>query len=190
MVSEITGIDLFVAAFLGSWFVLSVLRVWPSVFDAIPAIQLVDAYVPQWNFFAPNPGVHDYHILYRDITDDGFVGVWNEMDSFDETAAWKTGVWNPDKRLNKATIDLVQLLLQESKVLLETADGDADVQVDELVRTDALEAVKLTIPYVHLLQYVSSVKRGGDSAATQFLVLRSSREEEPEPIFLSDVHSI
>jgi hypothetical protein len=45
-------------------------------------------FIPMWNFFAPDPGTHDYCVLYRDNLDSGVSGLWREMGAFSEERHW------------------------------------------------------------------------------------------------------
>ncbi len=69
--------------------------------------------LPDWSFFAPNPGRHDIHLVYRN---------WNHNDpeSWIEFTTYKMSgwrcVWNPNRYCNKALFDLSNALNWERKV--------------------------------------------------------------------------
>jgi hypothetical protein len=70
--------------------------------------------VPIWTFFAPNPGVVDYHIVVRDEYSDGSVGSWVPLDIARDRNALNL-LWNPQKRAKKILIDAVQSLIAVCK---------------------------------------------------------------------------
>lgn len=109
--------------------------------------------IPQWTFFAPEPAVTDYHVLYRDEYSDGTHSGWMEL-VLDPKPACRA-VWNVHKRRSKALFDLVQGLLT-------------------LLADDPRAEVKYTVGYVLLLQAVSREPRGREPARTQFVVVESS----------------
>lgn len=97
-----------VGAFFGLWFVASVLyqappRWWLRVkkFDSLRL-------VPRWTFFAPRPGRHDQHLVYRDIVD-GVAGEWHEIESSEFRPALRW-LFNPTRFRQKALLDLVNRL--------------------------------------------------------------------------------
>jgi hypothetical protein len=80
------------AAFF-AWFSLSVLhqvRLFSSKMGRFDPLGLL----PRWTFFAPNPGIYDYHIVYREVNDgDGSdlnpdtSNSWRHIQIISETAA-------------------------------------------------------------------------------------------------------
>jgi len=97
-----------VGAFLVLWFVASILhqappRWWMRVkkFERFPL-------VPRWTFFAPRPGRHDQHLVYRDIVD-GVPGHWVEVQAGDFRPA-RRWLFNPTRFRQKALFDLVNRL--------------------------------------------------------------------------------
>ncbi|HTD58197.1 MAG TPA: hypothetical protein VK672_04825, partial [Solirubrobacteraceae bacterium] len=61
------------------------------------------AYIPAWTFFAPNPGVNDTRVLWREQLLDGTIGPWHEM--VGPQGGLLRAVWNPTKRARKAVTD-------------------------------------------------------------------------------------
>src|SRR5207249_4775889 len=90
--------------------------------------------IPLWTFFAPNPGVSDYYILFRDRLVNGSLTCWREV-PLSLSRGWSRAVWHPDRRRRKALMDLASALVQFA-------------QKSEL-------GVTLTIPYLLLLDVVS-----------------------------------
>jgi hypothetical protein len=130
--------------------------------------------VPQWNFFAPAPDVHDYHLLYRDDLGGGRISPWRALTGHLAARRFRASVWNPEKFQQKALFDVVQ---EMSLVSLEYEDVPA--------------SVRLSLPYILLLQYVSAISRSRLSLGTQFLLMRRDPTTEAcEVVFLSEFHAV
>src|SRR6516165_3344166 len=56
--------------------------------------------IPLWTFFAPNPGMTDYHLMWRDRYADHSCSPWHEVVA--PSASWLKAIWNPHKRSRKA----------------------------------------------------------------------------------------
>jgi hypothetical protein len=161
----------FVTGIFGSWILLSVLVYVPKLQTFIRRWDWF-ALIPEWRFFAPNPGQHDYHLLYRDKLRDGSITDWTELTPTKERPWWGF-VWNPGKRGNKALFDAVATLAKHMTA------GD--------------QSMELSIPFLTLLNYVASVPRPSASEYTQLLVLASHgspSRKDPELFFLSGYHSL
>ncbi len=129
--------------------------------------------IPVWPFFAPVPGTCDYYLLYRDELADGSLGNWREILLCDDRRSWHV-IWNPGKREKKALFDLTTALLQEAK-------------------PDAIEAIQLSVPYLSILTYISSLPRSYPASSTQFLLMMTDERRIgviPEPIFTSAIHPL
>lgn len=128
--------------------------------------------VPEWKFFAPRPGEHDFHLLYRDMDEEGKASSWHEV-KIGNDRRWWNGMWNPSKRGNKALFDVV-------------VDLSTHISKRE-------ENLAMSIPYILLLMHISAEKRLLKPNLTQFMILRrkiSSRSEESEILYLSSFHEI
>src|SRR5439155_1736988 len=99
--------------------------------------------------FAPNPGVSDHYLLFRDRLVTGSVTCWREIALSDRRRWWRA-VWHPHRRRRKALMDLVSALAQMG------------------VKDNALT---LSVPYLLLLDLVSRHEHSPLSAATQFTIL-------------------
>jgi hypothetical protein len=136
----------------------------------------LDPVVPRWTFFAPNPLVKDYHLLYRDVWESG-------------TSAWRVAVgkepapgsvfwralWNPGGRQHKALLDVV----------------GAVNQIAELERDKGPTAVlHYTVPYLLLLNFVSGLSHDPRTTGVQFLVMAQAMDTPAHPIILSSIHSL
>ncbi len=128
--------------------------------------------LPYWNFFAPRPGVLDFHLLYRDEVADEQLTSWIEVRLMQERS-WHDALWNPTRRSKKALLDAVAGI----KRFVDAApDGDA----------------RLSVPYLLLLTYVSAIPRGYAASKTQFLVMASTpaSDAEPETLLMSELHEL
>jgi hypothetical protein len=77
-------------------------------------LRAVDIFglVPIWTFFAPNPGMTDYYLLYRDRLADGSFDNWREVDLKQSENGVRLALWNPTKRRHKALTDMVSVLIR------------------------------------------------------------------------------
>lgn len=80
----------------------------------------IDAFhvIPRWTFFAPNPGIRDYHLVIRDRCRDGRTSGWKSVPIY--SARPRFGyLWHPQKRSSKIMNDAIQsikLLLKRENV--------------------------------------------------------------------------
>ncbi|MCC7377384.1 MAG: hypothetical protein IT581_22175 [Verrucomicrobiales bacterium] len=164
-------IAVLLAALFGVWALSTVL----VHFDRFsPLIRAVDFFtvVPEWRFFAPNPGRGDFFLLYRDQLDDASVTDWREVRIIRPRAVW-SAVWNPRRR--------------EAKALFDAAI--------DLARTarDEPDSVMGSIPYLTLLSYVSAQPHWTQAVRTQFLLMLQDNDEpnrDIRPVHLSDLHAL
>jgi hypothetical protein len=133
---------------------------------------------PGFSFFAPNPGNRDFHIVYR-VTIDGQVGLWHDPLRLGARSAL-TAVWNPQKRVRKAIIDI---------------SGALAAEAHRRGRDDPL--LIASIPYILLLHYVSSLVAESDATHVQFAVLATVNDPSGDPgkrsttlLFSSGTHRI
>ncbi|MFD4459615.1 hypothetical protein [Nocardia sp. NPDC058480] len=169
------------AIFLLVWFSVSAICQIPSnveKWEAGRAEQWVRAhdvfgFIPRWNFFAPTPATDDLHLLYRDRLPNGHITRWCEVRPR-TSSKWIGPVWNPERRHNKALIDVTVELVKASLSLnRDTAQ------------------MQLTLPYIATLNFVCSLPRDYCAQATQFLIMRSQGADEDSDhhvIFLSTMH--
>jgi hypothetical protein len=158
---------------LTTWFTLSVLnQVGRSRF---PGLERADLWqlLPRWNFFAPNPGMHDYYLMYRDKSQAGEPGGWHLLQP-KHYRPWMSCVWNPGKVQNKVVADLVQML----------AGYDADVRQNP--------AVMLSLPYLVWLKMTIEAPRADDATLRQFVLAQKQgliATDPLTPILVSDFHT-
>lgn len=72
-------------------------------------------FVPNWNFFAPQPAASDYRIVYLDSNSDKpGDGKWAAVESGNGHTIWSS-LFNRDQRWDKACFDICQELLSLAK---------------------------------------------------------------------------
>lgn len=163
---------------LGLWFAGTALKNEPTRkwrwSERIDPVALV---LPDWRFFAPNPGVHDNHILFRDELPDGEVTDWQEVTVVRQRKLSHI-VWYPDRR--------------EEKIFFDAINEIAKTVHDERMKDPG--DVQITCAYLFLLNYLTHHVEHHDKAIkTQFLITRSdgrAEQEEPLILFLSNLHPV
>jgi hypothetical protein len=129
-------------------------------------------FLPAWYFFAPRPVTYHLHILYRDEYEDGFITSWKKV-TFSEKRKWWHFVWNPKKRLNKAFFDIFKDLMDHIKI-----------SSDE-------EFIIGSLPYLLLLNFISSLNHDPLAIRTQFAVFKNEAgTTDMDMLFLSFVHEL
>ena len=180
-------------------------------------IKSIDLFslIPTWNFFAPNPGTNDYHLLYRERLDTGEYGVWMEI-PFPKQSGLLKLVWNPRKRRAKVLSDIVislgtavaeaRLAALERFAPRDHAEaragkggpdagarrGEYEALLSRLI-SEELQPIKLSIPYLIVLNYLSQLPHSPFSHAIQFLFAQTAGFDphvEPEILYVSEPHEI
>lgn len=191
--------------FFSLWTAATVLAAVDKTFnhDVIPArLRSAFHFVPIWNFFAPNPGRWDYHLLYRDRLGDGTLTEWREAEELTRTPDRRKWGWNPELVRMKAVVDFVQKI---NEIIRNDVGLDGKTRGDFTDSTegeepggtlDDLETVEtkrhlVSGPYLLLLNYVTRLEHPDDAEETQFMLMCSSyRDPEPQPAFISDTHTL
>jgi len=150
---------------LALWYVCTVLG---QIVDPTRLKFLVEfSLLPQWSFFAPNPGIHDFYLLYRDLNSGGATSSWTQVRI--ASRRWFNFAWNPDRRARKALFDLATSLAQ---VLREDVD-----------------AIELSIPYIGFLSIVSAQPHNVDADRVQFCIMMNNPSmSSPNLMFVSGKH--
>jgi hypothetical protein len=155
-----------VTFFLSIWLILSVAAQFKRF-----SYRKLDRFdlLPTCKFFAPRPISFDYHIYVRCQLHEGMLGDWQPLYLL-KKSLWCC-LWNPQHRLRKAASDVVKLFRRVSK-------GNG--------------SVRLSHPYLLILNVASTSFRGPGVIAVQFSLVRSASYEldTHEAIFLSDIHPI
>jgi hypothetical protein len=131
--------------------------------------------IPVWTFFAPNPGMTDYYLLYRDRMPDGSMGNWKKIVlRGSDNGLWQA-LWNPTKRRQKALSDLLTSSI-------------------ELFRNRDIDAVAASVPYILLLNFVDSQPHALGTFCTQFMVMEhdgfGEKPERSRVLLLSKLHRV
>lgn len=107
--------------------------------------------IPAWTFFAPQPAVQDFTLLYRDMESSGRITPWMVF-TYDPPSPIIRWLWNPAKRRPKVIHDMATLWLGA-------------------VTNDPTDRVfSLSIPYLCLLHQVAVIPRSKTTTATQLAI--------------------
>jgi hypothetical protein len=156
---------------LAAWLVGTALSQHPlRAFDRVRSgFRRVGLLIPDWRFFAPEPGRWDDHLMVRTIGDDGEPTPWRAVNRY-APRRWRHAVFFPENRVEKALADSVAVLLTRLSA------NDREI-------TDLLE-------YRLLRGFVEGHVRAQHTAATlprgfQFLVLRDAGHDEGNELTMS-----
>lgn len=157
-------------ALYGAWLLASIL----ANFQAAETLRRWDfiSFLPQWKFFAPQPATHDFVLLYRCQHGNGTLTGWVEV-PLSGPRHWWNCLWNPGKRSRKALFDIA-----------------TDLTI--ALPGHQAEAIRISIPYLHLLNHVSR-RHVEPFVAVQFAVMLanySRGSEGVELIYRSEMHPI
>lgn len=164
---------------LAVWFAISIVAQFSDqVGDWFPRTASLGL-IPLWTFFAPRPGMHDTHLLYRDRLRNGKIGSLSCVPST-EKRRWYHAIWNPGKYRNKVVADLNDSLMQ---YLARVAMQDRDIRV-----------VVLSNPYLILANLVMQMPCPEEAEARQFILARDKNfGSDPggrELVFMSSFHPL
>ena len=143
-----------------------------------PKLGVLAQLLPGWNFFAPTPNVADYFLLYRDYYDAAADSApWREVRTLGPARRRHAWLWNPEKLVSKSVFDMIQALALESRGMCRGACAGSE------------RLLQLSVPYLHLLSYISNVPRWPTPRATQFMIMRrESISQKQEVMLVSAVH--
>jgi hypothetical protein len=131
--------------------------------------------IPVWTFFAPNPGMTDYYLLYRDRLPGGSFDNWRKVELKPSENSVRLALWNPMKRKHKAVSDIVSALIR-------------------LANHQDNEGLIATVPYILVLNFITSRPHSLGTTGTQFMVLEhdgfSGEPERSRVLVMSAVHRI
>ena len=158
------------------WFVASVASQFSDkVAAAFPRLSMF-ALIPAWTFFAPTPGVHDLHLLYRDRAADGTERTVSYVPTI-PVRRWFHVIWNPGKYHNKIVSDCSDSLLEELHLLRKNAKEP--------------RIILLSTPYLMLLNTVMHKPPSEDAVARQFIIAQNNQcvwRRERQILFISEFH--
>lgn len=156
-----------------SWFSITLLcQRQTALANAIRARD-VFSIIPVWTFFAPNPEVLNFHLLYRDLLPDGKYTPFLEITLCNHSML--RTLWYPKRRHWKVLVDVVHTLTHFSN-----ASSEERRKVEE------------TLPYIILANYVSNLPHTPEAIGTQFAIFSAQGQlsEDQKLVLLSKNHSL
>ena len=157
---------------LAGWYGVTAVAQFPHLRRRIDRFDPSGMLLPSWRFFAPWPAVHDLDLFCRDELADGTVTPFRDV-TIVHARHWRHAVFHANRRHEKGMFDLCQATLF-------------------LASRWPLDRLQLTLPYLHLLNWVTlSCAHHPDAVRTQFLIGRSAAYDEtvePDFLFASDFH--
>jgi hypothetical protein len=167
-------LDNFIISLLGIWLFLTIV----AQFSGIRWIKWIidrDPFdlIPSWTFFAPNPIISDYQILYRDKLFNGQFSNWEQVQYRDYSIFHS--ILNPDKRRRKAIAGYCKTILKSASKNLKN------------------EAITSSYPYLVILTYIMSMPKNHLCEYRQFLIARSfgyKSSKQPDILFISNLHNL
>lgn len=107
------------AVTLAIWFVLSALNQIDPISKRLGPYDPLGL-LPRWTFFAPHPGIYDYHLIYRECASleppltnpqmfeevKHLVGPWTQVPGLCPGSS-RFMLWNPQRRVTKTISDIV-----------------------------------------------------------------------------------
>jgi len=174
-----------VSALFLIWFLLSAAWQFRTVREhrATPPVFGAFRLLPIFTFFAPIPGMADYHIAYRDRDGQGTVSSWREAPIIRGRRVFDFA-WNPRKRIHKLVADSLNEIKQLRNGM---APGETD---PDLVSAQ----MRLTDGYLALHNFVLTAPPVIEKArARQFMLaeaLHITGERQVVPVFRSPFHTL
>lgn len=97
---------------LGSWLAATAVSQHPlRAFDGVRSgLRRWGLLVPDWRFFAPEPGRWDDHLMVRHTDEDGNPTPWRSVSSY-EPRRLRQSVYFPENRIEKALNDTTGVLM-------------------------------------------------------------------------------
>lgn len=133
--------------------------------------------LPVWTFFAPNPGVSDFNLLYRAKGKSGKISPFHNI-PLNGDKNILNAVWNPRKRIQKAIGDFVQEIRR--------------VVISEEITAENQHFLKLTFGYIVILHYCANLSKSmEDIESVQFSIIETFGHfegREPRLVINSDFH--
>jgi hypothetical protein len=162
-----------------SWFVLSVFFQFRKLSAKMSRYDPLGL-LPRWTFFAPNPGIYDYHIVYRAIAgedtkvNESFTATsWQNIQIFRASSAIPF-LWNPERRVSKTVSDATNSIIG---VLRQSTKGQ-----DLVCYTPAYFLI------THLAQRATALGTKIEWAIVRSHGFRGDRVISP--VFVSNVHEV
>jgi hypothetical protein len=164
------------------WFGISVL--WQLQIKPLSKFRGYDVFglIPNWSFFAPNPGTSDYHVVYRDKHVAGTFTEWQELSLLSARGAvdW---LWHPRKRRTKLVCDCVNAI---ARMIRQHRTADPE--------PDHYDGLCLTVPYLLLLNAVTNSRPPSGAVTHRYFAVVETYgypgSKETRPLVRSALHPI
>lgn len=165
-----------VTFFFSAWFILTIFGQHPGGSHRSRYVlhRLSSTiFMPHWSFFAPDPGTHDDHLLFRVVEIDGVdstesYGSWNEI-SYSEAIPFVAHFYSKRSRQSKGIIDIFSTL--------ESIEGQTKYEADKDVVLGGRQAIA---------NYVAKNANYANTPLINFdvlLVKTAGYEKSAEPIY-------
>lgn len=158
------------------WIILTVIfSMFSGKFKIVSKIGVFGYLIPQWNFFAPNPGTSDFYLLYRTQTESGVLSHWKNLNEISERK-WYSTFWNPDKIRKKAILDYA--------IEFKSSFSKIEKENDE-------KFLIISSPYLLIINLISNILKGSKEKFVQFLILEENcSNNEMTTCLISKMHKI
>jgi hypothetical protein len=131
--------------------------------------------LPEWRLFAPDPGDHDYHLIYRCQL---FYGDCSEFEIAPLYARARCrAMWNPEARKQKMLRDTVRALGNSVRRYADDESATAKAEISRLAS-------------YRLLLGVAAGRCSADATGVQFAVLRETPTKSLDLYFVSAWHQL
>jgi hypothetical protein len=156
-----------------AWLIVTIIAHFPPLEFRINKLDQCHV-IPHWNFFAPNPGDRDYHLVVRDRCRDGRLTEWRNVPMYGARPRFAC-LWHPQKRATKVLNDAVQSLrfLYRRERVSESG-------------------LPFSLPYLVLLGIASKVTPAApDAVELQFAIIEATGHDDTRALtcaFLSSYH--
>lgn len=120
---------------LCGWWVVTLLSQHAQrMFDRFRPYDRIGLVIPNWRFFAPEPAVHDFHLLFRVRDLDDEISEWADAFAVEERR-WRHAIWFPARRREKAVFDVcIDLMGLGARPMEERAQAPSHRLVANAVR--------------------------------------------------------
>jgi hypothetical protein len=164
---------LFFSLFFVSILILTILKECPKLDSFFNKYHIIASFLPNWSFFAPIPGMHDYILRIRYYDEKGEQpSDWKILQKKIEKRSYISIFWNPKKKLSKILFDVINDLIQFNNKVRD------------------LNYLRLSTPYLQLLNFINGREHPDSKKYIQFSIFRYSRIYKEELLFQSDIHPI
>lgn len=113
------GLRIGVGVLLSIWYLLTVVAQYPDDnYGKLRRLRFINGsfLIPNWKFFAPNPGTEDFVLLYRQfMSDDKDWGSWEYVIKPRPPRIWHP-LFSPTSRQDKGILDIVTTLQSMSGI--------------------------------------------------------------------------